>query len=283
MTVAQPATERAALPQRLGEADREETVLGPVALVTDVGLVHEHNDDAAAAGTAVDAGLDVVALAVCDGVSSCDDPQLASAAAARSGVEALLAGHAAGLEGAAATSDALTAAAAAVVAVAEDHHLRSPSCTYTSALVVARADNTFEITVGNVGDSRAYWFPSGADSLGQRLTLDDSWAQALVSAGVADEEAAMSDPRAHMLTRWLGADANSGPWGTSAVSTLTTAVPGVLVVCSDGLWNYLPTAAELAPFVTAGDPLSAARALVAHALEAGGRDNITVAVVAVGG
>ena len=57
--------------------------------------------------------------------------------------------------------------------------------------------------------------------------------------------------------------------------------PGVLLLCSDGLWNYRPGAAELAELALPGaltDPLGAAAALVSFALEAGGMDNVTVVV-----
>jgi serine/threonine protein phosphatase PrpC len=51
------------------------------------------------------------------------------------------------------------------------------------------------------------------------------------------------------------------------------------MLCSDGLWNYQPEAAELAGLalpLALTDPLGAAAALVQFALEAGGMDNITV-------
>ena len=53
----------------------------------------------------------------------------------------------------------------------------------------------------------------------------------------------------------------------------------MLLLCSDGLWNYQPEAAGLAGLALPGaltDPLGAATALVTFALEAGGADNITV-------
>jgi len=54
-------------------------------------------------------------------------------------------------------------------------------------------------------------------------------------------------------------------------------------VCSDGLWNYAPSTADIGrvvamigPEATAAD---VALALVMTSLEAGGRDNITVGVI----
>jgi len=58
--------------------------------------------------------------------------------------------------------------------------------------------------------------------------------------------------------------------------------PGVLLLCTDGLWNYFRNPAQLGDLVfEAGTPPVAgatAKRLTDAALESGGRDNITVAV-----
>ena len=87
---------------------------------------------------------------------------------------------------------------------------------------------------------------------------------------------------AHTLTRWLGADSRSKPWSKSSVQTITTDGPGALLLCSDGLWNYLSDAADIAQFCNGADAKSAARALTEYALDAGGQDNITVAIIPIG-
>ena len=58
--------------------------------------------------------------------------------------------------------------------------------------------------------------------------------------------------------------------------------PGTVLVCSDGLWNYVPEAADLAMLALPAaltSPLDAAAALVKVANDAGGRDNITAILV----
>jgi serine/threonine protein phosphatase PrpC len=56
--------------------------------------------------------------------------------------------------------------------------------------------------------------------------------------------------------------------------------PGAtLLLCSDGLWNYAETAEDLAKLAAAPDALAACRDLTAFANEAGGRDNISVAIL----
>ncbi len=91
----------------------------------------------------------------------------------------------------------------------------------------------------------------------------------------------MQDPRAHALVRWLGADAGHKAADTP-IHSLRVRGPGVLLLCSDGLWNYLSDPVDLAAVATTADPRRAARDLVEFALRACGSDNITVALVPVG-
>ncbi|MDQ1477743.1 MAG: family protein phosphatase, partial [Actinomycetota bacterium] len=87
---------------RRAEPDRDETELGAIVLITDRGIEHARNEDAAAAGMVVDGGTErpyAVALAVCDGVSTSGDPQIAAVAASKAGVDAMLAALAAAGKG----------------------------------------------------------------------------------------------------------------------------------------------------------------------------------------
>ena len=54
---------------------------------------------------------------------------------------------------------------------------------------------------------------------------------------------------------------------TRSVRTVTAAGPGSLVMCTDGLWNYLPDADDIARFCAGTDAAAAARALVDYALQ----------------
>ena len=147
--------------------------------------------------------------------------------------------------------------------------------------VLQTSAETVEIAIGNVGDSRIYWIPE-PPTHARCLTVDDSVAQELISAGAAADSEAVQ-VGAHTLTRWLGADADATPWSDSSVRPITITGPGVLLACTDGLWNYLPDADDIARICDGHDPTAAARALVEYALSAGGQDNITVAVIPIGG
>jgi serine/threonine protein phosphatase PrpC len=244
--------------------------------VSDRGLRHSRNEDAMAlTGT-----RDGVAAVVCDGVSSSFRPEEASRIAADTGAAVLAELRAAGADAESATRTAIARAAEAVAGLvhangeATEPTGEPPSCTYVSALT-----HDGSVTVGWVGDSRAYWLPESGG--GTRLTEDDSWAGRVVASGALTEEEAERHPNAHVITGWLGADATDLD---PHVRTLTPDGPGVLLMCSDGLWNYLPDAAQLADAVlgaaaAAVKPLDAARTLTRLANEAGGRDNITVVVI----
>jgi serine/threonine protein phosphatase PrpC len=265
---------------RRAEPDRDQADIGAIALITDRGIEHARNEDAAAAG--IVGGTehpDAIAVTVSDGVSTSGDAHTASVAASKAGVDAMLAALAANRTPRAAVLAGLADAAKAAAAAQTDPSI-APSCTYTAATVVPTSAGTVQITVGNVGDSRAYWLPKPPVP-GQQLTVDDSVAQELITAGAAaDSEAVLRG--AHTLTRWMGADSEAQPWSESSVHTMTPDGQGWLLLCSDGLWNYLPDAADIAQHCTGLDATAAARALTEYALAAGGEDNITVAIVPIG-
>ncbi len=258
----------------LAEKSRATIDLGVLAGVTDRGSRHQRNEDAMALHWLAEPEGAIVVI--CDGVSNSDDAAAAARVAADQGAATLCTRLRGGAEAAAATYDAVAAAAAAVAKVGVGYREdRSPACTFVSAVVRADA-----ITVGSVGDSRVYWLAAAsARTPSQCLTVDDSWAAQTIGAGVLDRAAAMADPQAHALTAWLGVD---GGDIEPHVGTLVPEGPGVVLVCTDGLWNYLDEADALAARILPAalrDPAGAAAELADFALAAGGRDNITVALV----
>ncbi|GAA3832633.1 serine/threonine-protein phosphatase [Streptomyces phyllanthi] len=265
------------------ERDHMEQELGSVAAVSDRGLRHHRNEDAfAVSSTALPDGTPAVVAVVCDGVSSATRPDDASMAAAHAANESLLEALPRGTHPQPAMHDAIVAASNAVNSLAEEPetaqehapHQNAPACTLVAAIVTSSL-----LVVGWVGDSRAYWVPADRSSPPARLTEDDSWAAQMVAAGLMNEAEAYADRRAHAITGWLGADAYELEPHTASFKPDR---PGVVVVCTDGLWNYAEAAEEMAEVVppdAAQRPLHAARVLVGHALDGGGHDNVTVAVL----
>ncbi|MGW7405770.1 PP2C family serine/threonine-protein phosphatase [Streptomyces sp. NPDC054833] len=265
------------------ERDHMEQESGPVAAVSDRGLRHHRNEDAFAIGhTALPDGTPASVAIVCDGVSSATRPDDASLAASQAAGESLLAALPRGTHPQQAMHEAIVAASHAVNALADEPatarehapHQNAPACTIVGAVVTSGL-----LVVGWVGDSRAYWVPVDRSSPPARLTEDDSWAAQMVAAGLMSEAEAYADERAHAITGWLGADAYELEPHTAAFKPDR---PGVVVVCTDGLWNYAEAAEEMSeaiPSDAATRPLHSARVLVGHALDGGGHDNVTVAVV----
>jgi protein phosphatase len=140
-------------------------------------------------------------------------------------------------------------------------------------------------TVGGgawVGDSRIYRV---SGDMIERLTVDHSWAQGVVSRGLMSEEQAARDPRAHMIMRWLGPPDQDDPGVETFKAVLE---PGDIVFCcTDGLYMYFapPVAREeemVRVFAAHPDSLSGAiEQLIDSALARGGYDNITVAALRV--
>lgn len=255
----------------------EETPASWVAGVCDRGIVHERNEDAMAVLAADRPGSRAVLL-VLDGVSSSVDSDVASLAGAHAAREVLRRPLPAGMgtpesrDAAVARTfaDATAAANAAIVATTDPDSPNPASATFVCAVVEGR-----QVHVANVGDSRAYWLPD--DGGGVQLSVDDSLAPAQIAAGVPREQAESSHD-AHAITKWLGRDSGDI---TPRVGRIEVTGPGWVLVCSDGLWNYASTPAELAVQVRAAattEPLALASALVGFATASGGHDNITAAV-----
>lgn len=267
------------------ERDHMEAELPAVAAVSDRGLRHHRNEDSfAVCAVALPDGSPAAVAVVCDGVSSATRPDEASAAAAAAAQEALRLSLPQGAHPQQALHDAIVSASEAVNALAEEpsqamehdapRHQNAPACTLVASIV---ADGL--LVVGWVGDSRVYWVPDDRSAHPSRLTEDDSWAAQMVATGLMSEAQAYADERAHAITGWLGADAYELEPHTASFKPDR---PGVVVVCSDGLWNYAESAQEMAQVVTADAgtrPLHCAQVLVGHALDGGGHDNVTVAVL----
>jgi serine/threonine protein phosphatase PrpC len=265
------------------ERDHMERESGPAAAVSDRGLRHHRNEDSFAVGhTTLPDGSPAVLAIVCDGVSSATRPDEASMTAAQTAGDTLLAALPRGTHPQTAMHEAIVAAAQAVNALAQEPdaarehapHQNAPACTIVGSIVTSGL-----LVVGWVGDSRAYWVPDDRSGPPARLTEDDSWAAQMVAAGLMNEAEAYADERAHAITGWLGADAYELEPHTASFKPDR---PGVVLVCTDGLWNYAETAEEMAEVVppdAAVRPLHSARVLVGHALDGGGHDNVTVAVL----
>lgn len=240
--------------------DHQELVLELAAGVSNKGKRHARNEDA----MAVFEGEEFVAAIVCDGVSTSVNPDVASKAAADAACAVLAAEP--DLEA------AYDAARAAVLATEFEPHadLSPPSCTFLAATITDA-----RITLASHGDCRAYWCVDGTVT---QLTVDDSWAEVQIAAGMPPADA-YSHALAHVITRWLSKDAD--PEWRPRIVAFDVPGPGRLLLVSDGLWNYTLEPAHLVAAMGdhGSERIDLARRLVTFANDAGGSDNITVVVV----
>jgi len=139
--------------------------------------------------------------------------------------------------------------------------------TLTAALVLGN-----QMTIGHVGDSRAYILTQHKAKV---VTRDHSLVNRLVELGQITEAEAAVHPQRNVLYKAVGQGANL------EVDVETHPVPnnGFLFICSDGLWGVVPDE-EIQRIAWGADhPQAACDELVRAANAAGGPDNITAVLV----
>lgn len=127
--------------------------------------------------------------------------------------------------------------------------------------------------VAHVGDSRVYLVRKGEAS---QLTVDHTFAAEFVRRGLMTEADARTSPHRNRLARAVGTE----PRVMVDVFSLDVTAQDVLVLCTDGLSDYLEDVDRLAKLVSVNVEKAADR-LVELANSGGGRDNISVVVVEV--
>jgi PPM family protein phosphatase len=134
-------------------------------------------------------------------------------------------------------------------------------------------------TVGHVGDTRLYLLRAGEI---RKITHDHSPVGEREDHGEISEVEAMRHARRNEIFRDVGSsERNPDDAGFIEMETFPMPYDGALLLCSDGLTD-LVSSAEVRAGVEryAPDFDAASRALIDAANEAGGKDNITVVMVA---
>ena len=135
--------------------------------------------------------------------------------------------------------------------------------------------NGLDAVVANVGDSRTYLLREGQL---RQITKDHSVIQRLIDEGQAQPEELHTHTQRHVIYRSLGAKDTVA----TDVFRLTLAPGDLLLLCTDGLWEMLKSAADIVRLIYDSPSMMAAcENLVAAANAAGGEDNIGVVLVRV--
>ncbi len=223
---------------------------------TDAGRRRAVNEDSLLARNPV--------FVVADGMGGHDAGDRASAAVV--GAFAPLVGRTVSADEVAATVQAAHTAVAELAATTA----RGAGSTLTGVIAVEH-DGQLRWLVVNVGDSRVYRLLN--DRL-EQLTVDHSVAQELVDAGELAREDMSRFSGRNVITRAMGEERSPADFWLLPVITGER-----LLVCSDGLSSEVSDEALRAGLTLGGTAEQTAQALVAQALAAGGRDNITVIVI----
>lgn len=146
-----------------------------------------------------------------------------------------------------------------------------------STAVALRSDER-DYEVAWVGDSRAYlWTPAEQGGELRRLTTDHSYVQRLLATGAIGEDQVRDHPARNIITQCLGSH-EADPVEVESIRGRWR--PGQwILLCSDGLTDELDDEALAEHLSQSRSPRGAVNRLLRAALDAGGRDNITLALI----
>jgi protein phosphatase len=145
--------------------------------------------------------------------------------------------------------------------------LRGMGTTVTAAEFMPKG----EVTIGHVGDSRAYLFREG--QLAQ-ITKDHSVVAEYLRAGSIRPEDVATHPQRSMLTRAVGLDPNL----VVDVIEISVLEGDRLLLCSDGLTSMIDDG-QISKLLGHSNLEETVWVLIEAANRAGGHDNITLAAV----
>ncbi len=127
------------------------------------------------------------------------------------------------------------------------------------------------LLTAHVGDSRAYLLRKSGRL--ERLTRDQTMAQSLADSGAIAQSEVATNPYRHVLTSAL---ATRGAFVQVELKRYVLNDGDQLLLCSDGLTEMVPDDAIARELGRSGSSADVCRRLVDLALQAGGKDNITV-------
>jgi protein phosphatase len=148
-----------------------------------------------------------------------------------------------------------------------DSGLQGFGTTFTAAMNLGRL-----LFVANVGDSRAYLFRA---RVLEQLTRDHTFTQDMIQRGIIAPEEASTHRLRHVLTRALG---DMDVEGAPGLRQLQLQDGDSLLLCTDGLTDMVSDQQIASTLEDAQTCEVACRLLLDQALDAGGKDNITIAI-----
>jgi serine/threonine protein phosphatase PrpC len=256
--------------------DRHPRISQRNAMQTDVGVIRDHNEDAAF----VDPDGDFFIVA--DGMGGHAAGEVASKMAVEAVTEALQGTRDEIAQFARAPSDQ---GRRGLVSALENAVRQAHQSVYqrgaaesdkqgmgTTLDVVLVAGS--EAFVAHVGDSRTYLV---RDKRAAQITTDHTVAEVLVIEGKLSIEEAQISPLRTILVNAIGVAPDVGV----EMAHVRLRAGDRLLVCSDGLHDYFPLEQEVSDYVSDNDPAQAIDKMITVAKNRGGHDNITGIVLEV--
>lgn len=240
-----------------------------IALLTDRGLERARNEDSCFAKAESELGL----LVVADGMGGHQAGNIASSlavSAAENFWEGLdRSASLAAAESRQAVRGLIIEANKAVIAQSLNYpSRRGMGTTITAGLLCGS-----RLTIGHVGDSRAYMINNESIKL---LTKDHSLLEELIDSGEVRPEEGQNHPQRHVLTRAVGITEDL----EVDIFEQELEKGSTILFCTDGLTNLVDDDEILTECLEQPDPQKLAEKLIAVAKARGGHDNITVVVAA---
>ena len=238
---------------------------------TDMGRVRTNNEDAFVAQQLWDKNT-YLAIAI-DGVGGYEGGEIAADIARKTIPEFLLASS--NGERVELLKQAVTAANNAIFEAREaDPEHGQMSCVLTAAIIdVAQK----QISMAHVGDSRLYRFHHGEL---KKLSHDHSLIGYREEIGDLSEEEAMRHPQRNVISRDVGSQKHKANDDDFIEAEVFPLMPNtILLFCSDGLTDMI-TSSTISLVLSQKRSLEGkATALIKAALDAGGKDNVTVVLL----
>ncbi|MDJ1176810.1 PP2C family protein-serine/threonine phosphatase [Roseofilum capinflatum] len=129
--------------------------------------------------------------------------------------------------------------------------------------------------VAHIGDSRLYRLRGHHL---QQMTVDHTWVAKAMASGVLDPEQGRTHPWRHVLSQCLGREDTQED--DIDIDLIELQGGDRLLLCSDGLTEELPDGTIASTLKSVRSCDMAGQKLIEQAKEKGGRDNITVVIIA---
>ena len=252
----------------------------PFAVLSDPGLVRDHNEDNLAI-TAFAAASELIPesllCVLCDGVGG----HQAGETASRMAVDQIT-NYIEGTDGSAPliqmTSAIQSASDLVWQAAQASADLHGMASTAACAWIIGR-----RLFISTVGDSRIYLLKKGFI---RQISVDHTWLQEALEAGLITREEAKGHPNAHVIKRFIGSEntpevdvrLNFGVDNQQNHQGMQLDGGDILFMCSDGISDLIQET-EISALLKSSDLNAALEALKQMAYQRGAIDNLSMIAV----